>query len=231
MDVNLSSQVAYRNRRISSLDPKALNPKDLVDLSGRVYPTLRCNLIQVAVGYKSYGKGAMSRMPFPPGTHGFLYFRSSPQEHAAAGEIRFRICRLEDARLPVAEAFALGSDLISPDGITPWRINILNVFKRYPAVRDQLVAEGLVSMARASEIDAILASGVDPKQARILESIADPFIWDLKNDRPKLLMLHQDRVCAGKPFLYTVKPLNLARRMKLTTGTHSGDDVTRIPPS
>ena len=195
-----------------------------------VEPALRCNLIQVTVGYKSYGKGYMNRVPFPPGTHGFLYFRRSPHQHAAAGEIRFRICRLEDARLPVAEAFALGSDLISFNGITPWRIPILNVFKHYPAIRDQLVAEGLVSTARASEIGAILASGLHlPTQARtILENITDPFIWDLRNHRPTLMILHQDRVFAGKLSLYTVKPFSLARRMKLNTGTHSGNDVTHI---
>lgn len=149
-------------------------------------PTLRFKLTPTKVHYRLVREGGRARcVPFPPGTRGFFYFRHSLRGHAAAGEIRFRVLRGENAPLPVSEAFALGSDLISQNRITPWRVHVLNVFRSYPAIRAQLLVEGLVSEVQAGQIDAILASGVNPGRLRIiLGNIADPFIWDLRNYRP-----------------------------------------------
>jgi hypothetical protein len=214
------------------LDPNTLKAEDLVDISGFVGPKLCFKLTstRTSVRYRAARKnGVFAVSPFPPGTRGFLYFRRSPHEHAATGEIRFRILRGEDAPLPVSEAFALGSDLISPDGITPWRIHVLNVFQSYPGIRAQLVAEGHVSGAQADQIDAILASSVKPGRARILENIADPFIWDLRNHQPNMLILDQGGIISRLNF-NLVNAITKDCVPYIPTGTCSGNDSAHIYP-
>ncbi|TEB28707.1 hypothetical protein FA13DRAFT_1871271 [Coprinellus micaceus] len=220
-------------RFISSLDPNTLDAKDFVDISGLVAAQLHFKLsptLAQGVRYKSClgenGKRRV-RVPFPPGTRGFFYFRHSHQ-HAAAGEIRFRIVRREVAPLPVSEAFALGSDLIRPDGITPWGVHVLNVFHSYPAIRNQLVAEGLVSGAQARQIDGILASGVNPGPVRILENLAEAFIWKLRNPTPAMLILDREGYFFGWPNISLATPERVALNANGRTGTRSGKALVRF---
>ncbi|TEB25933.1 hypothetical protein FA13DRAFT_1817168 [Coprinellus micaceus] len=215
------------SRVLSSLDPSTLKAEECVDISGTQRPTLRFKLTPTKVHYRLVREGGRARcVPFPPGTRGFFYFHRSLRGHAAAGEIRFRVLRGENAPLPISEAFALGSDLISQNRITPWRVHVLNVFRSYPAIRAQLLAEGLVSEVQAGQIDAILASGVNPGRLRIiLENIADPFIWDLRNYRPVLLILDQEGAFSAWLNIYPVIPLDLAPNW---TGTRSGKALVRF---
>jgi hypothetical protein len=215
---------------VSSLDPSALNDKDLVDLSDHVLPRIHFKHSPTGVSFYKpwFGRKGGRNIPFPSGTRGFLYFHRS-YEHAAAAEIRFRIIRPEDVHLPATEAFTLGSDLISASGITPWRLHILNVFHFYPMVRDQLLAEGLVSGPQAAQINAILASGSWTRSS-ILENITDPFIWSPRSPSRELVILHQEGEFRGKLYFYLANPRLLADKMCLQSGTKSGNDFAYTHP-
>jgi hypothetical protein len=124
---------------LSTLDPDRLRSEDLMDISGvasrRINFTSLANEtpISSALSHLHYASstesGKMAWVPFPAGTHGFLYFRRSPHAHPAAGDIRFRLVRPESAHLSASERFLQGSDLLKKDGVSPWRIPLIRIFQ------------------------------------------------------------------------------------------------------
>ena len=213
-------------RLVPSLDPGALDSKDLVDLSGRGRPRILFKHHPKTFDI-CYGTEGRRFVVFPSGTRGFFYFHRS-HKHAAAAEIRFRIIRPEDVHSPATEAFAQGSDLVSPDGISTWRLPVLRAFK-YPAVRDQLVGEGLISKPQAAQINAILASS-SWHLSLLLENITDPFIWNMKAPTITILILQQEGFFHGVLHLYLANPRHLAYKHRLLLGSKSGNDFASIYP-
>ena len=138
-------------RSVSTLDPDRFRSEDLIDLSGLMNPIVSLASltgdapVSICIRYRrSIESGKWVGTPFPTGTNGFLYFRRSPHAHPAAGDIRFRIVRPESAHLSASERFLQGSDLLKKDGVSPWRIHLINVFQTYPRVLRKLLEEGLI---------------------------------------------------------------------------------------
>ncbi|KAJ3510626.1 hypothetical protein NMY22_g15922 [Coprinellus aureogranulatus] len=138
-----SLQPGRKPRVVSTLDPKQLRPKDVINIAGILKPKIHLRLSSlkgtlnpsssVTILYRFLQRsGNPTSTPFPTECSGFLYFRHSPNPHPTAGEIRFRVIPPGLTSLSPGELFSRGSDLISYDGYTPWRIHLINVFKRYP---------------------------------------------------------------------------------------------------
>ncbi|THH20870.1 hypothetical protein EW146_g535 [Bondarzewia mesenterica] len=111
-------QYHHPTRIITSLDPNNLKPSNYFDFSGLNSPNLHVSvpdeegqptvtthpvLLTAFPGY----------VPFPPGTHGFLYY-SAPADESGTGQIRFRI-----TKDPNPSSFVEGHDLTDPSGV-PW---------------------------------------------------------------------------------------------------------------
>jgi hypothetical protein len=97
-------------RRISHTAPSKLNKTDFIDISGLKQP----QVIFSGHPFKfKYGMGTNDTLiPFPPGTHGFLYADYS-DVGAGSSCYRFRVTGDWDP-----SAFATGLDLLRPDGQT-----------------------------------------------------------------------------------------------------------------
>ena len=127
--------VAVR-RILSTLCP---TPADFLSLSGKKWPRLmlpRFGSVQL-----NYGSDNETRrwMPFPPDSHGFLYYHTPPKAPPFAGEIRFRCSSDPDS-------FHDGKDLLSLEQ-TPWSIPLYDLVNRtsYTVLRNQLIHDGLIS--------------------------------------------------------------------------------------
>lgn len=166
--------------------------------------------------------GKMAWIPFPAGTHGFLYFHRSPHAHPAAGDIRFRLVRPESAHLSPSERFLQGSDLLMKDGVSPWRVHLINIFQSYPAVRRKLLEEQLISPNREAQLESLLSNLPFRRCVPILESIVDPFVLELGNAHPRLVVLHTERVFFGPLNLLFACPGGHVAPRGLCSGTTSG---------
>jgi hypothetical protein len=93
------SSQGRRRHVVSNLDPEKLDPADFLDLSGGGHPFVH---VLGKLLYLTY-RGRLS-VPFPTGTHGFLYA-------AEDGALRFRVTKDTDP-----SSFSSGHDLIRPNG-------------------------------------------------------------------------------------------------------------------
>ncbi|KZP06607.1 hypothetical protein FIBSPDRAFT_1053469 [Athelia psychrophila] len=92
------------------------------------------------LGYRRREFGPKSRtIPFPENSSGFLYLSSTTDKPQSAWEIRFRVT---DGNAP--QSFKSGVDLLSPDH-KPWYIPLRKLGrKKYAALRELLLRDGLV---------------------------------------------------------------------------------------
>lgn len=115
---------ATRTRRlIETLDPAHLRPSDFHDISGERTPIYRHPTITDHTAWAPrYSSPRISPIiPFPPNTHGFLYYTSlasarppvPDNRSSELGQIRFRITPSSDP-----SSFAHGKDLLMPNGLT-----------------------------------------------------------------------------------------------------------------
>ncbi|KAF6748479.1 hypothetical protein DFP72DRAFT_916058 [Ephemerocybe angulata] len=102
----------------------------------------------------TYDCHCSERLPFPPGSRGFLYYHSRPGQHACAGEIRFRVLDPGPVCESAADLFASGKDLLDHNGWTPWRVHLLQVYsaRRYGPIRQLLQSQGLIDEAQQREV-------------------------------------------------------------------------------
>nr|VWO95504.1 N/A [Ganoderma boninense] len=133
----------FAKLKISTLDPTKLTPGDYMDLSGRAlaHATLSAHSYSSALSASTHlhPAGWPRWSTFPPGTRGFLYYRT-PWGPPLAGELRFRL-----ARTPDRAGFAAGADLVAPNGV-PWSVPLYNMPHTwsYRSLEAQLLADGLV---------------------------------------------------------------------------------------
>ncbi|KAI0265325.1 hypothetical protein BC834DRAFT_181345 [Gloeopeniophorella convolvens] len=129
-------------KQISTLDPDRLQPSDFIDLSAYTTvgiwtgPRSAFEAPKVHLRYDQAGAHS-SRIPFPSGARGFLYYARDPGL-AEGGQVRFRIVATPES------AFEAGQDLLLRNGI-PWHIppgllpRVPNVGLVRLLLRDELV--------------------------------------------------------------------------------------------
>jgi hypothetical protein len=95
-----------RRHVVFNLDPEKLDPAELLDLSGREEPTVHVlgKVLRLVYHRHHATPAPYLRVPFPTGTHGFLYAVED-------GALRFRMTKDADP-----SSFASGHDLICPNG-------------------------------------------------------------------------------------------------------------------
>lgn len=125
------------------------------------------------------------RVPFPPNTRGFLYYKSPPEAAPLAGEIRFRLVEDEDPA-----RFAQASDLMSPIG-TLWRIHISALalgFSCYRGLCESLLKDELVTQSMINEI---LKMGFNDHKGYTIHSLGEPFPLSFS------VLRHMVQICRG----------------------------------
>jgi hypothetical protein len=121
-DIKASTKNRILKANISTLHPRLLQETDYLDISSQSMISLRGSRKKNRPGYLPIEMRYYPRdpQPFPPGSHGFLYYITPPGLPPTAGEIRFRITPTNSPA-----SFHLGTDLLSPYGM-PWRIQIFS---------------------------------------------------------------------------------------------------------
>ncbi|OBZ72657.1 hypothetical protein A0H81_08062 [Grifola frondosa] len=118
---------------------RMLPPKPIFSGNGS---TLETGLHQE--GHKTpNGSQEHQYLPFPKGTHGFLYYHSPPWLPATCGEVRFRITEQMSAS---KTSFRYSKDLLLPVG-SHWRIPLLSIIDSGPftVFQEVLVNQKLLS--------------------------------------------------------------------------------------
>ncbi|TFY73993.1 hypothetical protein EWM64_g10019 [Hericium alpestre] len=113
--------------------------------------------------------------PFPPATHGFLYFH--PDAHnPLQSQIRFRVTQDHDP----ARSFSSGHDLTYGSGFT-WHIPLTRAAQS-PKLREMLVRDGLIDDALVAQLQARPLSRLESYRLKRAVSVLDqPFIFDFTN--------------------------------------------------
>lgn len=144
-----------RLRVIRTLNPSRLQPSDLHDVSGLVWASYHVdpNESFTKIGSSLIAYSPSNKIPFPPGTRGFLYYfsetsasptrASNVDRNMKHGQIRFRVMPPSDAT-----AFEDGEDLQLPTGM-PWQtyVNQRRQATSRPRVclRELMVRDGYIS--------------------------------------------------------------------------------------
>ncbi|TRM57154.1 hypothetical protein BD626DRAFT_574853 [Schizophyllum amplum] len=172
--------------QITTLSPKKLTDAEALDVSGKTKFAFHTPFGRTQLAYYCNRR-------FPPGTHGFLYFTSSP----ASPSIRFRIV---DGCDPAD--FENGRDLLLPDGVRPWSVSEKVIMKGKVAValRRLLAHEGLgfrelegttaqwpqtLDPARLTPLDAVTLSGVAPHLDLLHGRVRLAYTTDVKHSFPE----------------------------------------------
>ncbi|KZP17726.1 hypothetical protein FIBSPDRAFT_21735 [Athelia psychrophila] len=125
-------------RVIKTLDPSRLHPSDYVHLAG-IQTKLSALDSTFELGYRQLRE---QNIPFPPGSLGFLYLSSCPDEPESTWQIRFRLADSDSL-----QSFRSGADLLLPDH-KPWSIPLRYLgSKKYATLWELLVREGSVCSA------------------------------------------------------------------------------------
>ncbi|TFK46571.1 hypothetical protein OE88DRAFT_1667622 [Heliocybe sulcata] len=133
----------YRSVPLGTLDPRRLYSKDFLVLSGLSSKHPRVIAADDIPGVDlSYCRQGRTRLAFPSGTQGFLYWHLEADAPALAGQVRFRITTSSDPA-----TFPEGHDLQLPDGRT-WNISIFRIARMssYAGLRAQLLSDKLVTV-------------------------------------------------------------------------------------
>ncbi|TFY62781.1 hypothetical protein EVG20_g6577 [Dentipellis fragilis] len=179
----------------STLDPARLSPDDYCDLSGKpnVEPLADVKRHKLARFNLYYGTQDFRRAPFPPGTHGFFYYRPTSPTRASdnpdgrpengtgpgVGELRFRVTQSSDPA-----SFAEGHDLRHTDGL-PWSVPSERIATNPAAgyLRAILLRDGLISEEQLErEREHVRRRGVSSHgvvSRRIVSGLGQPFFANL----------------------------------------------------
>ncbi|KAF8893723.1 hypothetical protein CPB84DRAFT_1783252 [Gymnopilus junonius] len=164
---------------IKTLDPRKLelSAQPIYDLSGLKFTRL---LVPSENGWVSaeYRRIDNSRLPFPPGTAGVLYYNQPPAERPPiSGALRFRI-------LSDVSKFDEGEDLVFrrryEDGV--WQVPLYNLVKadKWLAVRSMLVKEALVDKELIAGIQKF--PGFSTGRVNYHYELGQPFVIDFESN-------------------------------------------------
>ncbi|RDB29999.1 hypothetical protein Hypma_013778 [Hypsizygus marmoreus] len=199
-------------REIFTLDPSRLQDSHFIDLNPETrnsrnsrgqYPTIvavppstqrtssppaRLHSLQIFYTVTSVGHH------FPENSHGFLYYHRDPNLPLTSGAVRFRLTR--DAH---ASSFSAGTDLMLPDGQTPWAIWLVAVASvaKYIGLKQLLLSDGLVTPELMEHcrklVVGIGGSGVSRMYRRMLFTLEQPFVIDLAIE-PRFSVMGPQRI-------------------------------------
>ncbi|OBZ74624.1 hypothetical protein A0H81_05071 [Grifola frondosa] len=142
----------------------------------------------------------ITRVAFPPGTHGFLYYWSPPRV-PLAGAVRFRITKDSEP-----ESFDQGSDLRVRNGTLPWQIPLLVAAApsaQYRHLSKMLQRDGLVSPALLEQCRELTREHGVNVQSTLLCAFGQPFLVSFAQQSTQLVVLGEDalfRVLYPLPF-------------------------------
>ncbi|KAJ7183943.1 hypothetical protein C8R46DRAFT_1344595 [Mycena filopes] len=165
-------------RVISTVNPLSLQPNDFLDLSGRHLPSIGFGAAlegpNPTIPYRSVGA---RRAPFPPQSHGFLYFHRDPDAAPLEGGLRFR---LSENELP--SSFKAGRDLLLPTGL-PWQLILPQLLRpRFQKVIAELQRENLITTAQITRCHGVFGRRRYLFPAFILFRLAQEFPVDFGID-------------------------------------------------
>ncbi|KAG6841598.1 hypothetical protein C0991_009354 [Blastosporella zonata] len=159
---------------VRSLNPLHLQPRDFVDISHRLRPTIKSRLKDGRILTGSLSYASTHRYHFPDKTHGFLYCHRNPNLPVTAGQVRFRLTTSADPA-----SFEEGTDLMRHDGALPWSIPLLHLRLAATAPLEALaIQDGLIE---PHSLDAIRSIAVDGKHSHLrlgffLAYLEQPFV-------------------------------------------------------
>ncbi|RDB15404.1 hypothetical protein Hypma_004549, partial [Hypsizygus marmoreus] len=182
-------------RVISTLDPSRLQDSDFVDLSPKLQnPRSQLPSIVSVIPITQQTSSSPSRLRsllyyaisgvgsrFPQNSHGFLYYHRDPQLPATSGAVRFRLT--PDAH---ASSFSVGTDLMLPDGRSPWAVWLVTIANAVMYVglkqlllSDSLVTPELLEHCRHLGARSEVPNGLNQMYHYMLFTLEQPFILDL----------------------------------------------------
>ncbi|TFK52156.1 hypothetical protein OE88DRAFT_1657249 [Heliocybe sulcata] len=156
---------------LRTLNRKQLAVEDYVDFTGKSVKSVRISVAPEEPGARMrYWRSGC--IPFPPDSHGFLYWHLAPDAPPVSGQVRFRITKSSHPA-----TFPSGRNLQLPDGRT-WYISLFEIARasQYSGLRALLLSEELVT---ANVLDAALNISA-PHRGRIIHpTTCSLLIWKL----------------------------------------------------
>jgi hypothetical protein len=174
-------------RNIGTLNPERLTSADFVNMSG-----MKSYWIKPGQDTVHFTSRSGSRLAFPDGTQGFLYFIPGPAHAPVAGEVRFRTTTGPDPT-----GFADGRDLLLPDMPVPWSISLVNLLhseKKYGHLCNVIFEQDGSAALELAHAIREHKDGVTRGDTRVTHSLGQPFIHDLHTRNMSLRIASGSRI-------------------------------------
>ncbi|RDB31097.1 hypothetical protein Hypma_000004 [Hypsizygus marmoreus] len=241
----IKPKAARPQRIISTLDPSRLQDSDFIDLSPKpqnpwnphsqrpsivcVPPITRQTSSPPSVRSTLYYAISDVGSRFPENSHGFLYYHRDPQLPPTSGAVRFRLTPHAHA-----SSFNVGTDLMLPDGRTPWSrwlVTIANA-AMYVGLKQLLLSDGLVTpellehcrhLGARSEVP----NGLNQMYHHILFTLEQPFILNLASSY-SFAVVGPQRIERAKLRFTAVQRTGFSPRRFFP---YSGQCMVRLEPS
>ncbi|KAJ6564673.1 hypothetical protein B0H19DRAFT_81731 [Mycena capillaripes] len=191
--------VAQRKKRpalLSTLDPSRLRETDFIDISGAGSVKIRFSPNWSPgdrIQYMRVPAGSGERIPFPPNTRGFLYFKRQDELSSLAGGLQFRL-----AKIAHPSSFPHGQDLLWPSG-DPWQLMFVQIASRgsYQGFLEQIQRDGFASSSDSRRCRMMFANQNKIHPRVMLFSMAQPFIVDFAS-KPVLCVVGSKEVLSTR---------------------------------
>ncbi|TFK45330.1 hypothetical protein OE88DRAFT_1669349 [Heliocybe sulcata] len=169
---------------LRTLNPSQLDAEDFIDLTGRVSKNVHFSAapeeprLEILYFFSS-GRGYI---PFPPDSHGFLYWHLEPDAPPVSGQLRFRTTTSSGPA-----TFPSGRDLQLPDGGT-WNIPLFRIARssKYSGLRAHLLSE---EFATARVLDTIVNDSASSQDNHFIPKYDIPSTAAAGRGRPLGLLL------------------------------------------
>jgi hypothetical protein len=174
-------------RNIGTLNPERLTSADFVNMS-----EMKAYSIKPGQDKVHFIRRGNSRVAFPVGTQGFLYFIPGPVHAPVAGEVRFRTTTGPDPT-----GFADGRDLLLPHMPVPWSISLVNLLyleKKYGHLCSVIFEQDGSAALELAHAIREHKDGVTRGDTKVIHSLGQPFIQDLCARTTKLRIASGSRI-------------------------------------